>query len=453
MTAIEDRLFETYLNRIAPGAAGESSVPLQVEAMPKFLQDYLELTAYYTDAVPGALLTAFLPIVAVNIGNKVWIRGSGKQQYCHIWAILVGPSTTSRKSTCIRLAAHTLTRYQDRIRTMEPEEYEKKQLSINSTTNSKMVSLLAQNPNRLFEFHEIAVLLKNSGLKYNAGMKENLTSFYDGDSKTYANQDRTEYIDRPALSILGASTEGWIYNGFETAAEQGSGFLQRFIYCVIGPREEGFNSDPEFTPPSYDSLHQYDDIFEVFRSLPENYELKMELPQRKEWLAEHDRVLNEILYQNDEVLLEYAGRIYNNVFCSLAIIISMMKEHEGLRKAIAKGRCAEFFEALRVSSETVSEALYLCGFYLQNAIPMINIIKEGGAWHDERRIMKHLAGRPDHEDSHSNIMNTLHIKARDLQECVRNLMEQDFLEAFDKRSGSGGKAAKIYRLRPGLAES
>jgi hypothetical protein len=437
---------ERYLDLTKISNAGERSVELDVWALPDFMRDYLEIASKHTDAEFGALLTAWLPAIAVNIGNRVWIRGNGKHQFCHIWSMLVGPSTVTRKSTCMRLAARTLLPYQEKLRKLDNEEREIKQLVLHNVTNSKLVSLLAKNANRQLEFHELASLLKNSGLKFNAGMKENLTAFYDGDSKIHANQDRTEFIENPALSIIAASTPGWVYQGFDNSAEQASGFLQRFIYCVIAPKGKDFDSDPEFSPPPMDDLHAYDAIFDVFRCIPGDFELHVDLAERKQWMKEHDRVLNIIRRNNDDVLLEYASRIYNNVCGSLMILITMMKKHRELKQAILNRRCKEFFAELRVDGETVHEALCLCDYYLQNAIPMINIVKEGGAWNNERRILKHLAGKGKGEDSHSNIMNTLHIKARDIQECMRNLTEQDLVEIYQYRSRQGAKAIKMYRL-------
>lgn len=451
--APDNGLIKKYIEKRTITNAGERSIPLDISRLPGFMQDYIEIGTKHTDAIPGALLTAFLPAIAVNIGNKVWMQGNGKNQYCHIWATLVGPSTTSRKSTCIRLASQTLWPFHESIKDLPQADRNKLLLVINSTTNSRMITLLALNANRLFEFHELGVLLKNSGLGYNAGMKENLTAFYDGDSKIYSNQDRTEYIDRPALSIVAASTPGWIYDGFETAAEQGSGFLQRFIYCVIGQRADDFHSDPEHEPPDYADLHAYDDIYSVFRSLPEVYELVMDLAERKQWLSEHDRVMNKIAHSGDEALLEYASRIYNNVFCSCAIIITLMKNHEALKTARAEDKIRDFFQNLRVSSESVDEALYLCDYYLRNAIPMINIIKEGGAWSNERRILKHLLASDNYTDSHSSIMNNLHIKAKPLADCIRNLEEQEFVEAFGQDINGRGRISKMYRLLPAALDA
>lgn len=439
-------VFERYLAKNRMGNAGEKSVDFDLWALPDFMRDYIDIASKHTDAELGALVTAWLPAIAVNIGNKVWIRGNGKKQYCQIWSVLVGPSTIARKSTCIRLATHTLVPYQQKLRELEHSERETKQLVLHNVTNSKLISLLAKNPNRLLEFQELSSLLKSSTLKFNAGMKENLTALYDGDSKIHANQDRTEFIENPALSITAASTPGWLYQGFENAAEQGSGFLQRFIYCVIAPKDEDFDSDPEFTPPTLDDLYAYDAVYEVFRSIPDNFELNLDLAERKQWLKAHDRALNIIRHNNDDALLEYAGRIYNNVCGSLMIMITMMKQHRELKQAILNRRCKQFFEKLRVEGDTVNEALYLCDYYLQNAIPMITIVKEGGAWHDERRIIKHLKGKAGGEDSHSNIMNALHLKARDIHECMRNLMEKDMVECYEYRSRQGAKAIKMYRL-------
>lgn len=437
--------FGKYIDSIMQNS-GDKSVPLEPWELPPFLQEYIDLVAKHTDAVPGAMITAFLPYVAVNIGNRVQLFSNGKRHFCRIWSVLVGPSSISRKSTCLSLAARTMYPLQERIQNMEKAEREKHELVIHSTTNAKMIGLLAVNSNRLFEFHEFGSLLKSATHSYNAGLKENLTSFYDGDSKTICNMDRTERVINPAVSIVGASTKGWITDGFQTAADRGSGFLQRHIYCVIGRDNKQFCSDPNPHIPDFGGFEAYDPIFELFRALPKTFTLRMDFALCEKWLLRHDQVLNGILDMKDEDLLEYATRIYNNVFCSLAIMFTMMKCHPALKAALERNAPEDFFRDNSVCEETVDQALYLCDYYLANARPMINIITEGGSWEIERKIVSHLTKQKGFKDSHSNIMQTFHIKARDMRDATQNLSELNIIDSYGIKNECSSKIKKMYRL-------
>jgi len=216
---------------------------------------------------------------------------------------------------------------------------------------------------------------------------------------------------------------------------------------------------------------------------------------RRIWLTEHDRVLNGILAKEDEELLAYATRIYNNVFCALVIIFTLMKSHVDLRLATEHGPVAtdilsvtdcaadgtsattrrlspesmqrlagsvaeglgnfaikKYIENLEVSQETIEEALYLCSYYLENARPMLTIISEGGAWNNERRIIKHLSKQPEQKDTHSNIMNALRLKSKELKECLCNLLEQNAISTEILSSEGTYKKTQVYRLLPAAQE-
>ncbi|MDD4309461.1 MAG: hypothetical protein PHO32_03705 [Candidatus Cloacimonetes bacterium] len=207
-------------------------------------------------------------------------------------------------------------------------------------------------------------------------------------------------------------------------------------------------ANPEETEVDFSGFYGYESIYEVFRSIPGNFQLKLGRDVRQIWLNEHDRILNGILDKEDEELLAYATRIYNNVFCSLAIMFTLFKHGEALAKAITTEKCKSFFEGLTVSEETVNQALYLCSYYLENAKPMLTIISEGGSWNNERRIIKHLAKQPGYKDTHSNVMNKLHIKSKELKDCLCNLLEQNAIRTeYLVREGTYKKTL-VYRLLP-----
>jgi len=77
---------------------------------------------------------------------------------------------------------------------------------------------------------------------------------------------------------------------------------------------------------------------------------------------------------------------------------------------------------------------------------MLTIISEGGSWNNERRIIKHLAKQPDQKDSHSNIMNKLHIKSKELKDCLCNLLEQNAISTEYVSSAGTHKKTVVYHL-------
>ncbi len=437
-----EKLTDAYIKR----ATSSQSICLDLHRLPQFMQDYLAVASSFTDAIPGALLTAWLPVVAVSIGNSVYISNRGKNNYCTIWALITGPSSTSRKSTCLRLAIRTLDPYIKSLSKLPIAEMIICTPIINNATNSKMLSMFADNPVRLLEYHEFATLLKSAKNTYNSGLKENLTMLYDGDSKTICNMERQERIISPAISILAASTEGWIYSDFQTASEQNSGFLQRFVYCIIRPTTKAICTEFEETIPDYDPLYAYDKQYSTFRSIPNKHCLKISVTARKLWIEHHDRVLNETLIYDDDDLLAYATRIFNNLFCSLVNLITLMKHEPELKAAIEAKTCDQFFERIQVSEESTMEALYLCQYYLDNAKPLLNIITEGGAWHNERRIIKFLLKQPEQKASHSTIMSKLHLKSREMAECSKNLEEQNVIRIDLINTPNTMKPTKVYNL-------
>ena len=83
-----------------------------VDLLPDFLKEYLRIASQVCDAVPEALITALLPIIAVNIGNKVYMTQGAKKTYPNIYATLVGPSGC-RKSSSMATAKLTMEKYNE----------------------------------------------------------------------------------------------------------------------------------------------------------------------------------------------------------------------------------------------------------------------------------------------------------------------------------------------------
>ena len=130
-----------------------------VDLLPDFLKEYLKIASQVCDAVPEALITALLPIIAVNIGNKVYMTQGAKKTYPNIYAILVGPSGC-RKSSSMATAKLTMEKYNEELDKMNSAEREKNTLILNIVTQAELGHLLEQNPARIIMFDEIGEFLK-----------------------------------------------------------------------------------------------------------------------------------------------------------------------------------------------------------------------------------------------------------------------------------------------------
>ena len=313
------------------------NVDLKVSDLPPILQDYLAITDNITDAQAGAKLTAWLPCVAGNIGNRVYMVNNSARVFAHIWGIIIGPSSISRKTTVIKLARQTLEPYEEIINEEEPEEYLKRTLIMTDVTMTKLLSLLSENPNRIFIQMEVSAWMRQMNRHWNAGMKQALTDLFDGVDKTIANMDRTERIRKPAFSIIAASTEGWFYQEMKDVADQQSGFLQRFIFCLVQnvkPEEidltyrEGEENSPE--------LRRYEEMFSVFRNIPGNQKLTLSGEAAKLRNQLYKAKFEHVLQLKNDLLMSYFTRIYDGYFFKFCILFHLMQHWQELRDAMAE---------------------------------------------------------------------------------------------------------------------
>ncbi|MDD2332272.1 MAG: DUF3987 domain-containing protein, partial [Candidatus Cloacimonetes bacterium] len=254
----------------------QGNIPLDTGILPPVLQDYLAQCDTITDACSGAKLSAVLPVIVCNIGNRVYMMNNSSRLYCNVWSMIIGPSSISRKTTVIRLAKNLIDPWEESLTELEIEEYLKSTLLMTDVTMAKFLQMLSLNPNRLFMQSEVSAWLKTMNRNWNSGMKQALTDLYDGVDKDIVNMDRCERIRKPAFSIVAGTTEGWFMDELKSNADQQSGFLQRFIYCFI--REVDLqNIDLSYREASDNgkALRNYDKMLSAFRSIPGTYKLSM----------------------------------------------------------------------------------------------------------------------------------------------------------------------------------
>jgi hypothetical protein len=141
------------------------------------------------------------------LGNQPVVRQTGARAvYPHLWAVLVAPSSFWRKSTAINMAEALLREARGRARAAP------------DFSREKFLRILAERPVGMLTLKEFGGFLATPRRDYMGGMKENLTELYDGpDVFTRALQTGRIEIERPAVTLLAATTLDWLESRSPTA--------------------------------------------------------------------------------------------------------------------------------------------------------------------------------------------------------------------------------------------
>ncbi|HOY85716.1 MAG TPA: DUF3987 domain-containing protein, partial [Candidatus Syntrophosphaera sp.] len=367
------------------------NIHLDRDQLPREIVGYLDLVGRITDAQDGAKLTAFLPVVAANIGNRVYMYNAGTRHYCNIWAAIIGPSTVSRKTTVINQAMKMLQPFKETLRELSPKERNEQDIELSRVTQARLYNLLAINPNRLILQMELSAWMREMGKSYNAGMKQEITDMFDGKDRSIAKMEIDEHIAKPAFSIVGATTEDWFFQELREVADQRGGFLQRFIICIIQNIDVN-----ELRLASVDAsdcdreLADWDEMLAVFRSLPDSRRLLASEEAGDFRDAIYADLMKAIALNANDPQAAYCARIFDNYFWRFCILIFLLKNWRDLREARDNDHLQTWFLHNKVDTRTAKEAWYLCQYYYENTRPFLKQLTEGSKLDEERKILRLL---------------------------------------------------------------
>lgn len=193
----------------------------------------------FTDAPPQFHHYIAYWVLATALGRKVWMRTGDEQLFPNLWMVILAPSSFYRKSTSLAIGAKMLNRIDSRI--LLPADW----------TREGMIALLAQQPQAAMISYEFKSLMSLLQRDYNVGAQSILTELYDcPDSyirKTGVNEIREFKIEKPHLSILGASTLDWLLDAVK-GKDIAGGFLARFIFISATQKTKSYAIQPPSDP-------------------------------------------------------------------------------------------------------------------------------------------------------------------------------------------------------------
>jgi hypothetical protein len=117
------------------------------------------------------------------------------------------------------------------------------------------------------------------------------------------------------------------------------------------------------------------------------------------------------------------------------------------RNAMETGNCADFFKSTQISQEQVVQVLLLCDYFFNDALKFINII-ESGKLENESKIIEKLYLISDYTATHSELLRRTHLNARDFNNAIKTLIQQDAITVREEKSLGTYKKKLIYTLNP-----
>jgi hypothetical protein len=175
-----------------------------------------------TDAPREYLVAGAIATIGTVISNRVYLPFGGDRIYPNLWQVLLGPSSTYRKTTCVKGVRRTLMRlYHDaKPSPLFPDEFSKEAL----------VSRLSECPQGLLTYSEFSGALAGFSRDYMSGTKELLADLYDSPvryERIVGKQTIT--ANNVCISILAASQTDWLLEKLKESDIRG-GFMARFTF-------------------------------------------------------------------------------------------------------------------------------------------------------------------------------------------------------------------------------
>jgi hypothetical protein len=198
-----------------------------------FLLDYKEYATEITDAPENYHDYMGLALVGIILGNKCFFPYGDTRIYPNIWLILLGDSSSSRKTTAINIGKRILSEVNPEL--IYPNEF----------SQEKIQGLLEKRPCGCFFFSEFVSLMGLLSRDYLAGTKGFLADLYDSPFIYKRETEKKSIrIENPSISIISATNQSWFTEKMKESDIIG-GFIPRFIIIMPDPKKKNLSIPPE----------------------------------------------------------------------------------------------------------------------------------------------------------------------------------------------------------------
>lgn len=401
------------------------------------------------------LLTSLLTAMSGAVGKNVyWKFSESFHLYLNLWAVLVGPSTISKKSSAIQMALHDCFRIDANFRQFyqeekkkyealskeEKEKTEKPQREFlilpNDVTVESLSEILSHSKRGIMFHSEFGGFLAQLQRSYSQDAKMILTDLFDVPfikEISRATKENT-FIERPYFSMLGGSTIEWIKEN-SSKEDLRTGFFARMVFAIRNTNEKKFISVFDLNELTYKSEYYFNtrEIFDFLVNINQEVILQA-TDEAKKIFKEYEKqnyfsLLELVRKKNNEEEIAFKGRL---VFSVLKIA--------GLL-ALAEKRF--------IIGQTEMRSAVLVGKYFEKNIQKLlenELIQKSPLELKEERIYD-LIKEKDKILRSELMKRKIASSVKEFDSIVESLVQQDLIEiAYEYNKGNNRKSI-FYKLK------
>ncbi len=361
-----------------------------------FYRLYINTFNECSEAPPKFILTVLFASLGSSISLSRWISWGTRKIFPNFWVIIIGESTTSRKTTSLDNGLKM-------IKMHNKDNPNRHYLLPSRSSMSSLLEVLVYEKNGVIEHSELATFLELLKKGFNVDMKSLLTNFFDVPPSYKINFKTTgnTNLQYPIFSIATATTPVWLKHNL-SKGDATSGFLARFLFAFQNKKTR---SIPIPMQPDAKKIKK---LNKVFKQL---FELK---PKEITFDQEFRTVYEEFYHESDELIEKLA------VDNGLKSIFSRLQTDYFLKFTILE--CV-LTGKTTASKDEALRARYLVAFYMAQAIATIERITPNEQMELETKILKFI--KDEHEVTSTEIHRYFnnHMSSQKLNSVLSSLIK------------------------------
>lgn len=416
---------------------------------------FKSMLEYYDNLISSPteyILTGMLTALSGAIGKKAYFQfRENFPLYLNIWSVIIGKSTIMKKTTVLNEVLKDIddiniclfNDYKAKLETYEMDKdvrgkkddnYKPKREFIrfpDDTTVESLGEILSHQQRGILRASEFGGFLKRLNKGYAGDVKEFLTDIFDV-PKTYEISRIIRgnvLIERPYLSILGASTIEWFKDNINSS-DLRAGFLARFIYSIRDTNEKPYIPFLKLENISHMSENKFDTrkVYDRLIQLPET-QLKFTNDAKERHIKYDEDSHQELTSLNNEEL-SFKARLLAYSFKIAGII------------ALTNNRT-------NIEVQDVEDSILITEYYKKNVEKLLNeqlIYSEFQI--KENKIYNMIEGSNNKEIKHSELLNRSNMDRHELALIIQTLEEKEKIRYEMRKTGK--KPSKFYIAIHGL---
>lgn len=395
-----------------PADEPDERSPLDVATTQRLLlgwvSSYAELMTKLTGSPYEFNQLAGLVTAAAAIQRRARLRMAFGDIYPNIYGCIIAPSSVYHKSSSIHKPRMVLQRAM-----ME------KLLLSELMTSEGLLKQMQEQPNGIILRDEIGTLFDSHNTKYLRQLKPDLTAIYDCYPYSRRLSNEEIEVEKPYLSILGATTPSRFFEG-TTSTDWRDGFLARWLF-VLPEAEPDFDAMTGLFQPQHEADLQRLSLklLEIDRQQETDFTLSKEaLSLWDSWQRQSAR---EAYKFGDDVTAAIVTR-YSAYALKFAILLAAVNDSWGM-----------------ITADTMQTAIALSNNYKANANKLLsekaNFGVSGAKLQRVFKAVMLISRQTPGYATTKTIMQQTKLKTGELAPCLEKLKEIGAIDGIQSRNG------------------